>query len=200
MTRYTQIRRFALTTLLAGLTLGAAACGDDHDHDHDYGHDQEAPPDHACEHAQNGPFVPADGTALQAAATDSGDKPVIHAGEWSTVQLTDDDGDGAYEGFVTFEAREEAGHRFFTSDGWPGEDAETTDTPYIVVTNADGGADPIFVAKHPVGEEPGCVEVNFNHFYEGFEADTNYTVEISGQPAETISIVPVPEGAGGHDH
>lgn len=196
------IGRFGLILVTGALALATSACGDDHDHDHENNHqheEEELPPDHACEHAQSGPFVPETGT-LQAAADSTGDLPVIHHAEWSTITLTDDDADGSYEGFVTFEAAEDGGHRFFTSVAWPGETSESTSDPYIVVTAPDGAADPTFEVKHPVGEDPGCVEVNFNHFYEGFTAGTSYTVEISGHPEETIAIVPVPEAEGGHDH
>ncbi|QDG51415.1 hypothetical protein FIV42_11880 [Persicimonas caeni] len=196
------IGRLGLILVVGGLALAGSACGDhDHDHEHDNNahQEEELPPDHACEHAQNGPFVPENGT-LQAAAESTGDLPVIHHGEWSTITLTDDDGDGAYEGFVTFEAKKDGGHRFFTSVAWAGEDGESTTDPYIVVTAPDGATDPTFEKKHPVGDDPGCVEVNFNHFYEGFAAGTSYLVEISGHPEETIAIVPVPEGEGDHDH
>jgi hypothetical protein len=197
------IVRLGLIAATGALVLGTSACGDDHGDKHEQDNnnheEEELPPDHACEHAQGGPFVPETGS-LQAAADASGDLPVIHHAEWTTIQLSDVDQDGTYEGFVTFEATEAADHRFFTSVAWPGEDAETTADPYLVITNADGGNDPSFEAKHPVGEDPGCVEVNFNHFYHDFSADTLYTVEISGHPEEMISIVPVPAGEEGHDH
>jgi hypothetical protein len=204
MEMHNLIVRLGLILTACTLVLTTAACGDDHGHENnDHGHEnnnheEESPADHACEHAQDGPFVPESGS-LQAAADASGDLPVIHDAEWTTIQLADEDADGTYEGFVTFEAKEAVDHRFFTSVTWPGEDAETASDPYIVITNADGGADPTFETKHPVGEEPGCPEVNFNHFYHDFTADTPYTVEISGHPEEMITIVAVPEGAGDHE-
>jgi hypothetical protein len=178
--------------------LGTSACGDDHGDEHDEENNAHGEheggvvwPEHACEHAHGGPYVPESGS-LQAATDTSGDLPVVHHAEWTTIQLSDTDQDGTYEGFVNFEATEAADHRFFTSVKWPGEDAKTTSDPYLTISNADGGAGPEFKAKHPVGDDPGCVEVNFNHFYHEFSADVMYTVEISGHPQEMLSLVVVP--------
>lgn len=198
------LRQGILAVGLGALVLsgcGSAETNADADNgDHDHGGETEAPPDHACEHAQNGPFVPSDGSALTAGGSATDELPEVKFGEWTTVQLRPN-GDGAYYGYIAFHAKEAVDHRFFTSAKWAGEDSKTTDNPYIFVTHAGGSSDPTFAAKHPVGDDPGCVEVNFNHFFQGFEADADYTVEITQYPEETLSLVVVPAGKGDdHDH
>ncbi|MFP4600268.1 MAG: hypothetical protein ACLFVJ_18580 [Persicimonas sp.] len=205
------VKRIVLLAAVA-LLWGGFGCGDDHD-DHDNNehsnnehsnneHEEEALVDHACGHATDGPFVPDDGSALQAGTSaDEAGLPVLHFGEWATVELSDEDDDGSYEGFVIFEPADSGEHVLFSSVAWPGEDAESTDSPYIIVTHEDGGDDPIFELKEPIGEEPGCVEINFGHHYAEFVAGDHYIVEITGHPESEISIVPVPAGEEeGHDH
>lgn len=150
------------------------------------------PPEHACNHAQNGPFVPTDDTALTAASEKSGDVPTINHGKWTKIELNET-GD-TYSGFVEFEAKKSGGHRFFTSTKWPGESEKTKKDPYVQFSSDKLS----FKAKHPVGSKPGCAEVNFNHFYGGFESGTSYVFEITDHPSETVFIVPVPGGA--HNH
>ncbi len=197
-----------LVVLMAAVALlwGGMGCGDDHghennDHDNNDHEEEEALADHACGHATDGPFVPDDGSALQAGTSaDEAGLPVLHFGEWATVELSDEDADGTYEGFVIFEPEESSEHVFFSSVAWPGEDAESTDNPYLIVTHEDGGEDPDFERKEPIGEEPGCVEINFGHHYDGFVAGDHYIVEITEHPESEISIVPVPVSEEDHDH
>lgn len=184
-----------------GLLLGSIGCGDaddDANQDDNNHEEEETIEEHACEHAQDGPFVPSDGSALTAGVDAEDSPPTIHSEEWATVALHDD-GDGTYEGFVIFEAGDDGDHFFFSSDLWPGEEEETEVDPYLLITEEESGDALGFEHKESIGEDPGCVEINFSHLYEGFVAGEHYVIEISGHPEEQISIVPEPAG-GDHDH
>jgi hypothetical protein len=190
----------ALLAVIGFAAVGFSACGDDHDDDHDNNaHEEESLVEHACEHAQNGPFVPDDGGALQAAESGDDNPPSISEEVWTTVALHDD-GQGTYGGFVRFEADEAADHVFFSSLAWPGESGESSADPFLRLTHTDGGDDPVFEHKEPLDADEGCVEIAFQHTWGDFVAQDTYLVEITGHPEEEISMVVEPAGEDDHDH
>lgn len=125
-------------SLLFGIFLilqyAAIGCGDDHDDGHDHGHDHDHsshdnldPTGEACFHMAGGPAteITAGGTESEAADTQSSDW------EHKRVDVTlNDDGAGGFNGYLTYEAGEDAEFIFFTSGEFTiqidGVDAEST--------------------------------------------------------------------------
>lgn len=115
--------------LLFSLSIFATACGDEHDHDdHDHeAHGDETIQDEACEHMASGPATAVTAGATEAEATDTS----VDDWEHKRVDISlNDNGDGSFSGYVTYEAAEAAEYVFFTSGELTlqinGTDAEST--------------------------------------------------------------------------
>ena len=91
------MKKYLSLLLVFSLSIFSLACGDDHDHDHDdHDHDHDA-------HSEE---------SIEAEATDTS----VDDWEHKRVDITlNDNGDGTFSGYVTYEAAEAAEYVFFTS-------------------------------------------------------------------------------------
>ena len=112
------MKKYLSLLLVFSLSIFSLACGDDHDHDHDdHDHDHDAHSEEsieaeACEHMAEGPATAVTAGATEAEATDTS----VDDWEHKRVDITlNDNGDGTFSGYVTYEAAEAAEYVFFTS-------------------------------------------------------------------------------------
>ena len=143
--------------LIFSLSIFALACGDDHDHDehdheHDHdGHTEETIEAEACEHMAEGPATAITAGATEAEATDTTGSDWEH----KRVDITlNDDGAGAFTGYVTYEADEDAEFVFFTNGEFAiqidGVDAESTSAVAECTDVVNGLVFDLSVGEHVV--------------------------------------------------